>query len=328
MPRARRQIISGQAYEICFRTRRGLPFVCTLYMNLILSSIMARAQRDSKVTICHFVAMANHFHIIIMTKDSYACTRFYAEVKKQLTEALKSLLGLDYLSLWVGNGSSLVRFDNENTLIERIAYIYANPASANLVDSIERYPGLSSWEAFSSSSNTIEATHSSLCPWIRYPTIPTLPCRSLTPRQDDAFTKILKARAKTSHELVLEPNAWMKCFGIEDVAGTNQRIKDRLLEMEKTARANRGQNGWKVKGASRLAAESIDLTYKPKKDSRRIFIYAIDPDRRKQMLADYKLFCLRCTYCYEQWKMGDYSVEWPPGAFQPPIPPRVNWVTD
>jgi hypothetical protein len=272
--------------------------------------------------------MANHFHIVIVTKDSLEVTNFYGQVKKQLTESLKSLLELDCLNLWVGNSTSVVQFDNEADLIERIAYIYANPASANLVDSIERYPGLSSWDAFSSSEQTLEATHSSACPWIRYPTIPKLPARSLTPTQDAAFTKALKARAKVTHDLVLEPNAWMKCFGIEDVASTNQRITDRLRDMEESARTKRCQNGWKVKGASRLAAEAINLTYKPKSGSRKIFIYTLNPERRKQMLADYKFFCQRCTYCYEQWKVGDYSVEWPPGAFQPPIPPRVNWLVD
>jgi REP element-mobilizing transposase RayT len=130
MPRPRRQIISGEPYELCFRTKRGLPFVCTAYMNLIIRSALARAQRDNKVTLCHIVAMANHFHIILVAKDAFECTKFYCEVKKQITESLKSLLGLDSLNLWKGNGTSVVKFFSESSLIERIAYIWLTPSTA------------------------------------------------------------------------------------------------------------------------------------------------------------------------------------------------------
>ena len=34
MGRPRREIYSGQVYEICMRTELGLPFVCTNYMKI------------------------------------------------------------------------------------------------------------------------------------------------------------------------------------------------------------------------------------------------------------------------------------------------------
>jgi hypothetical protein len=90
------------------RTRRGLPFMTTLYMQLILESILARVQRDSKVIIDHIIWMANHVHIIIQAKDAAACKNFYGEVQKQITEAMKRLLNLEHLNLWGSNTVSVV----------------------------------------------------------------------------------------------------------------------------------------------------------------------------------------------------------------------------
>ena len=92
------------------RTRVGLPFVCTKYMNLIIEGIVARVQRNHKVQLCHKNFMGNHPHMIIVAKDSLECTNFYGEIKKQLTDSIKRLLGLEHLNLWQKNGTSVIRY--------------------------------------------------------------------------------------------------------------------------------------------------------------------------------------------------------------------------
>ena len=108
MPRLRRYVVSKQVYEVCFRTKRGLPFVCTEYMKLILESVLARAQRDYKVEISHFVYMGNHPHMLITARDSLQFKNFYCEVKKQTTEMIKRLLNLRHLSLWQENATNVI----------------------------------------------------------------------------------------------------------------------------------------------------------------------------------------------------------------------------
>ncbi|MDC0358929.1 hypothetical protein OAO01_08940, partial [Oligoflexia bacterium] len=61
-----------------------------------------------------------------------------------------------------------------------------------------------------------------------------------------------------------------------------------------------------------------------KSTSVKIFVYALDKQIRINMIAAYKEFCDRCRDCYEKWKLGDLLVDWPPGAFLPAMPPRVN----
>ena len=328
MGRPRKQILSNETYEICMRTRRGLPFVCTFYMQLILEGVLARVQRNMKVVINHFLWMANHAHIIVEAKDAEECTRFYGEVQKQLTEALKRLLGRKHLSLWRSNETSVLHLGDKAAVMKQIAYLYANPARANLVETIDDYPGVSSWRDFAAATADIRATVSKSCPWIQAPMIPTLPTRSVNSRQDMRLTAMMRERKRQSHDLVLHPNRWMKKYGIvssEDVAATNRSIMEMVRENERRARIQRQVDGKKVMGANRLRRRELTLDYVPRKLTRRLFVYAEDKQLRIRMIEAYRAFCEACRRCYEQWKRGIFAVDWPPGALKPPQPINANW---
>ena len=309
------------------RTREGLPFVCTKYMKLLLESIIARVQRDSKVTLCHILWMGNHPHIIIVAKDKKACTQFYGEIQKQLTEAVKRLLGLKHLNLWNNNATSVIPYHDIETVCYRIAYLYANPARANLVQTVSRYPGLSSWREFQADKANIDARHSKQCPWIRSPYIESLQHPTVSEFNDYRLCNKWRRKAKHSHELVIEPNAWMKTFGIDtgaEVEETNERIMAFHTVLEEEAREKRVADKRKVMGRKKLRSRPINLSYQPKKTSRRIFTYSLDPKLRVYLIEAYQEFCANCRECYERWKLGDFSVQWPPGAFLPPMPHVKN----
>jgi hypothetical protein len=310
------------------RTGFGLPFVCTLYMQLILEGIVARVQRDMKVVINHLIWMANHAHIIIEAKDTEQCKRFYGEVQKQLTEAVKRLLGLEHLCLWRSNETSVVHLGDKEAVMRRIAYLYANPARADLVESIDQYPGVSSWHGFLAVTDDSNGTITKECPWVQAPMIPRLPLRSVKTHQDLRHAERMLEAAVRSHKLILQPNSWMKKYGIttpEEVAQTNRSIIEMVREYEEGANLRRKGEGKKVMGVSRLRREELKLRYKPKKETRRIFVYAVDKDLRIRMIERYRAFCDACRECYQRWKMGDFTVAWPPGAYKPPQPNNANW---
>jgi hypothetical protein len=327
MGRPRRQILSNHTYEICFRTRRGLPFVATLYMKLLIGSVLANVQKTDKVIISHLLAMANHFHMIAVAKDQLECTRFYGEVQKQLTEVIKRLLGLRHLNLWPKNGVSVIEYGDRESVEERIAYLYANPARAHLVDVIERYPGFNSWEAFQNTTPIHDASYSTSYSWVQLRAITKLPARALTRKQDETYTQRLKESCWKEHLLTLRPNAWMKCFGIHgaEIASTNRRIMVLLREKEGAARSERQAKSGRTKGESQLAQEAISMEHEPKK-SYRIFVHAANPTLKAAMIERFARFCDQCRYCYECWKRGDHRVVWPAGSFRPPMPPTINWL--
>lgn len=311
------------------RTTRGLPFVATAYMEQIIKGIIARVQRDHKVTLIALVFMANHPHILVEALDKGQCRQFYGELQKQLTDAIKRLTGKKYLNLWRPNGASVVRYRDIPSIQHRIAYAFANPARANLVDSIERYPGVSSFGAFMAAEATLDAKVTEVCPWIQAPMICKLPHRSVTEQQDRALTRWMREKSVESHDLTFYPNRWMACFGVttpEGIRALNEGILSRLREFEAEARRKRAEEGWKTMGAQRLARQPLDLDQYEPPPSRRIFVYSLDRSIRVAMIEAYRMFCQRCRDCYEAWRRGDFSVEWPPGAYQPAPPVTVNWL--
>ena len=148
------------------RVREGLPFAPKRLVELLLKSSLARTQRDFKVTLCHFLWMGNHAHIMVVGRDADQLTRFYGEVQKRITDYLKRLLGKRHLSLWEGEPSVILVADYEAAL-NRVAYYYANPAMANLNDCIEGYPGLSSFNFFRNAPSQIDDAWSETVPWVR-----------------------------------------------------------------------------------------------------------------------------------------------------------------
>ena len=68
-----------------------------------------------------------------------------------------------------------------------------------------------------------------------------------------------------AHKLVIKPNAGMAGFLLEDSSSVvklhNEQIIGKIRENEKEYRELRSKNGHKLKGASRLTREGIDLKY-------------------------------------------------------------------
>ncbi len=326
MGRRRRKIESKQCYEVCFRAKEGLPLVAYHCINLIIGAILARAQRDNKVTICHDIWNGSHAHLILVPYDAEKFFRFLSEVQKQITEAIKRLLGIDYLNLWEGE-PMVAQVLDLNAAIERLSYLYANPAQDDLVDGIEKFPGFSSWSDFEASGNVVEAEVVRKYPWIRRPSIPQLDFPILTKEQDIKVVRHLLKQNNKIHTLSRRPNWWMKSFGIstdEEAAAINQRVLERLRKREEAARTKRKKEGRAVMGVERMTSQQILKPHKPKRRERKIFCLSSVKKLRVAFIAQFKIFCKQCRECYQRARDGETLVEWPPGAFRPPIRPLYN----
>ncbi len=326
MGRMNRRIESKQCYEVCFRAKEGLPLVAYHVINLIIGAALARAQRDNKVTICHDIWNGSHAHLILLAYDAEMFKCFLSEVQKQITEAIKRLLGIDHLNLWEGRPMVAKILDLQEG-IDRISYLYANPAQDDLVDTIEKFPGFSSWGDFNSASNFSRAEVSTCYPWIRRPSIPKLVCPVLSQDEDLGLVRQLKKQNKKTHKLTRRPNLWMECFGVttvEEIADINLLVREKLKRREQLARERRKREGKTVMGVVRLSSQQILKPHKPKSRERKIFCLSSIKRLRIAFIAEYKIFCEKCRECYRRFRNGDALVEWPPGAFRPPIRPLYN----
>lgn len=328
MPRARRRIISGKCYELCFRAKSSLPFVPYKVIAFLLSAILARVQRDFKLTLCHDIWNGSHAHIIIVAKNAEQCVRFYMEVQKKITDALKRLLGIDYLTLWEGR-PMVAEIGDLAAAKERIAYLYANPAQDNLVDCIEQFPGYSSWSIFKQCYNSLAAKDTKSFPWVRLPSIRAASSPILSDSEDKALVRLLKMKNKAQfHELIREPNAWMECFGIdsdEEAAKINEDIVEEIQANEAEARKNRADEKKNLMGLSKLCSQPILKEHAPKKRGRKIFIITTIKEIRIRVILEFREFCNLCRNCYEQCIAGKTLVSWPLEAFRPPLPPIIDY---
>lgn len=320
MPRTRRYIRENKPYELILRVKDCIPFVPNKTVNAIIKSALSRSLRDNKITLCHFLWMGNHPHIIFIAHNPQDCVNFYQELQKKITDSFKRLLGKHRLSLWEGD-SVLAEILDPHKMIEKIAYLYANPARASLTDSVTEYPGLSSWRYFSTGSD-LSLTN---IPWIRLPAIQELPSLHLSPSEDEQVCRQMTDNSTVFHDIPLVPDAWMECFGIvkdSDKLCMNRKILEILYTMESGERSKRAAQGRSVIGARRLINASLMKSHEPKKSERRVYVHSSDRELRISYIQMIREFCRKCKECYELYKKGE-SVVWPPGAFRPSAPPLI-----
>lgn len=326
MPRTRRFIISNSVYEVSFRSKDTIAFPCTKYMQTIFLGILARVQRDAKVIVHHFIVEGTHAHIIITAKDARQCEQFYGQIKKQITDSIKRLLGQAHLNLWEDR-ASVIKLPTPEDVIKKIVYIYSNPSNDRLETSIAKYPGINSWKQFLA-AKSLYANISSEHPWIQLPMISKLSRRSLNSKQDKAFASKLLKSSKLSHSLEIYPNLWMWCFyknpSQKQIDSINKEIIERIQTREAENYRQRIKENKTVLGAEALKLTPLMKKHLHKKKERRIFVQSIFKDIRIALIEQMKNIDKECCRIYQKWKNGDFSEVWPPGTFPPPLPPPVN----
>jgi hypothetical protein len=245
---------------------------------------------------------------------------------KKTTETLKALFGLEYLHLWETR-PSIILLPTVEDVMNRVAYFYSNPAASNLVNSIEDYPGLSSWSFFKECQNTTNYSMTRPQKWFRYKEIPPLFKENKTP---DSLThqltkQLVDPNNYTNEILEIKPNAWMTSFGItseEEVSVINESIRAKIKENEAELKAKREEEKRPIKGVKALLNQMSSLTnWKPKEKTRRIFLICRDNALRKLLLGEFKAFKEACKKAREDVFAGIKNVIWPPGAFVPWFPP-------
>ena len=318
---------SRRLYELCFRATEGLPLPARPLANFLIKAALARTQRDEKVQVCNYLWMPNHPHLSFISKDVNALRDFYGELKKKLTDMLKRLLGETHLNIWPKQPTVIEILDLEKA-IDRHAYYFLNPARAALVPTIDEYTGESTWKAFLSAEAAIDTKIEVEVPWVRLPSIPELSRPNPSKAEELRVIAKLSDANSDKEKLIYYPFAWMKVFGIsksEEVEAVRMRVVKRVREVERELVLERAKAEKGTVGASRLVQEGFLLSgYLPKKNDRSIFFLTSLSELRRDILATFKEFCVRCSECFIQACAGVKEIVWPHGAFVPPLPPLVN----
>lgn len=292
--------------------------------NEIRLGILGRTQRDLKVELCHFVDMNNHSHTMAVSTTITKLSKFHMELKKKTTDAVKALLRMRSLSLWEDR-TGVFEIMSLDDAIERVVYIYSNPSKASLCESIEQYPGISSWAAFKKCEPSIDAKVIIDARWYPVSEIPSLPTdRKLSPKQDAALYRELKASEEAiEHPIILKPFKWLEPYGItnpKELEKIRQKIIARVHETERANSLARAKANKRSIPRRALMQQQFMKLHTPKKKDRKIFLICSDKKARLSLLESFRQTISRCRECYRLAKAG-LRVDWPPGTFIPWFPP-------
>ena len=296
----------------------GLLLLPTPVVETIIWSALARAYALYPVKICAFVIMGNHIHFIFYIEIPENIRGFMERFKTEVSHCINRLLGRRQRTVWMKSYDSPIILDQAR-VEKAIAYINANPAKANLVDSIDEYPGLSSWRMIK--QKRLERD----CPWIHRTDVGRFGIGMTSQSHLIAFR--MRDQAEESHIFKIEPNAWMKAFRIteqSEIDEVNERIVERTRLLEEEARELRIKQRRKVMGAHKLVTQRPNLHYKSKRRGR--CSSCISTDRKLKMkfqvvLADYAETAKRV---YHNWLEGDFTEEFPKGLYPPAKPKDGN----
>ena len=92
---------SPGAYTLSlFRTEEGLPFVPLRFINILICSALARAQKLHQIRIICFVVQANHIHLLIRVTNPEDVSSFIRFFKAESAHYLTRLLNRRQRPVW------------------------------------------------------------------------------------------------------------------------------------------------------------------------------------------------------------------------------------
>jgi REP element-mobilizing transposase RayT len=315
-----RAIFPGSVVMVTSRTENGLPFTCSAHMLLTIWSFLARAQNFYNITISHFLVMGNHIHLIIYVDNPDSVPSFMEHFKTNIAHVLNRLLGRRKQSLWCESFSAMPILTLED-VVEKIAYIYVNPQKADLVKTIEEYPGASSWQMYR--SGELERH----LPFLQRNHYLKLRKFAHSRKEQRLIEEELRDKATDSQIFSLKADAWMKAFGItdpEEKALINRRIINRVRELEAVYEKIRTDTKKKVLGADALVDQPLDKPYTPEKFAPHMWCICSDIAIRTRFIRFVKMLKKKAALVRERWKVGDYSIPYPLGLFPPRMPKLGN----
>ena len=299
----------------------GLMLPCNPLVETLIKSALARAQHKHPVPICDLLIEPTHIHLLVVVDNPEDISGFMCRFKTEVSHSINKLLGRKKRTIWCEGYDSPVLLDSAKA-IQKIVYIYSNPAIDGLENTITRYPGINTW-SIRCSGRKISTEY---CPRIHRPAVPELGTFSPSPREIKEHTERLKREATTSHPLTITPDRWMDCFEMDEASRkkAKEEIRDGLKRAEDTAKKEREKSGRTAIGQDRLRNSWIELDYQPNRTGKRMYCLGSTKEIRAAYIAFAKTLIETAKKIYNRWKRGDFTEPYPLGLYPPSRPRVVN----
>jgi len=254
--------------------------------------------------------------MLIVVDDPEHVPYFIGYVKAEIAHVINLLLGRQKKTIWA-EGYDSPHLLTADDVIRYINYIYQNPVKANLVDSIEEYPGVSSWNMFKNDKLEVELNH------VPRNLVKTLPTAALSISEQKRLVEFYQKLQLPKATFVLEPFAWLKSFPgfpIKQFTQLKERILNDVKFNEGQLAIERSKSKKQTIGSTALRRQSMLLIYTPKKFSRRMICICQDKNLRKTYIEHFKKLALEARKVFLEWKIGNLLPTIPLGMFAPRMP--------
>jgi putative transposase len=226
-----RQVIPGANYMITRRCSERRFFLRPDdETNNAFIYCLALAAIRAGVEALFVVAMSNHYHAGLHDPDGNFPI-FSEYFHALLARCLNTHLGR-FESFWSSEPTSVVRLLEAKDVLDKMVYAYANPAAANLVDTIEEWPGVSSFQA-ALTSGQLTATR------------PTFFFRSGGKDAKDVLPDVVTLP-------IVRPRAFADCTQVE----WSSLLTEQVHDVESDHRARRVAAGKTVLGREAILAQN------------------------------------------------------------------------
>ena len=320
MGRPRKYLPHGSVVFVTMSLEQGLLLLANPLCEQILRSALARAQNLHPVRNCHLIVEGTHIHLVIVVIGPDDAAHFIGHFKAEVAHRFNTLMGWAKRTVWCEGYDSPVILTPERALIA-IAYLYANPAKDNLEDSIDSYPGFSTWKMYQSGN------YSRKWKFVRRPAYRYLNDDMHSPAGYQREASRIEKENRPILEFSIEPDAWLEAFGINDKekkAEWNARLLQRVRTLEARARRRRTLQRKRVIGAHALRSQRLTLNYMPRRSGKRTWCLSEKRSERIRFIDSLKELIAKSREVLSRWRSGDFSVPYPPGLFPPSMPKLIE----
>ena len=304
----------GAVLFVTFSLEEGLMLLANPLCRTLLQSCLAAAQDLYPVRISGFMINANHVHVLLVVDNPDDVSGFIRHFKTESAHMLNRVLGRRKRTIWCEGYDSPIVLTPTRALIA-LSYLYSNPAKDNLEESIDKYPGLSSWEMIVNNQAKMRWKR------IRRPAVSKIKTHNLKAYTREA--ERLLNDSKEEYTFTLSPNAWLEAFGITDSTeqeAVNKKLIARIRTLEERAANVRKREGKKVMGREKLVRQPISTSYQSKRSGKRMACLSDDVQLRIDFIGYLKDLYAKARTVLERWKSGDYSFPYPLGLYPPSMP--------
>jgi REP element-mobilizing transposase RayT len=253
-------------------------------VSAVFEYVLAVKAKEYGILLHAYCVLSNHWHCVL-TDPLGQLPEFQRDLGSTVARALNAALGR-WESFWAPGSYSAVALQTADDVLDKMAYVLANPVAAGLVRRGSEWPGL--WSA---------------------PSRVGAGAREVK-RPDHYFRKEGPSPGTASVELVCPA-------GFDSVQELRQRLAEAVAEREDRAARELGETGRSFMGARKVLAQSPLAKPAPGEPRRGLTPRLASRDKWKRLEAILRLKSFLAEYreAWRAFKVGAREVLFPEGTY-------------